>query len=557
MRKTGRTWLFILFLWSYNSSGAQSITELEAGLKTTTNPDSLAKKQSDLGRLYFAQSDFVKAQDYFFQSLRNAEKAGNKRIAGVAYNNISATYFETENMESAIEYAQKAIASCIETGDTVSLANAYNSLANVYYIQESDSLSLLYFQKALNTRLLMKDSVGLFAGYKNLGAILFEMQDTLQGISYMHKSIEFIAKKDSARWLSGYLTLGGAYLNSGNLAKAKIYLDSCGRFVAHSKAFDKLEDYYYSLYQYYKKTGQLDKAIDNFELYGNFRDSIISSSKNKQLAELNVKYEAEKKQQLINRQQFEIKQKNQLLWFVAAGVILLCLSGYFVYKNLQYRAQRKLMEQNQRQQEIAARSLFEGEQNERIRIARDLHDGVGQMLSLVKMNLSAVESRDIATEKTMLLVDKTIDEVRNVSHNLIPEELNFGLFRALDNLADKVNTAGETKMTLHIPGAVKNISFEKQNELSIYRIVQEVVNNMIKHAGANLIELSITHSSQQIIIGIKDNGRGLDADAIERSKGIGWKNINARVHLLEGKINVQSEKLSGTQIEITLPAHGA
>ena len=556
MKQKGRMWLLILFLFTVCNAGAQSIEELQADLKKTTDPNALAKIQSDLGRLYFATSDFVKAQDYFFQSLRNAEKANNKHIASVAYNNISATYCETENTEAAIDYAKKAISSCRETGDTALLANAYNSLANAYYIEESDSLSLHYYREALAQRLLMKDSIGLFAGYKNLGAVLFEMKDTLQGISYLHKSLAFIQEKDSARWLSGYLTLGGAYFFSGNLPRAKLYLDSCGLYVGHSTAFDKLEDYYYTLYKYYQKTGDLKNSLKNFELYGNYRDSIISTAKNKQLAELNVKYEAEKKQTLIDQQKFELKQKNQLLWFVATGLILLCIAGYFIYRNIQYKAQRKLRDQEQRQQEIAARSLFEGEQNERIRIARDLHDGVGQMLSLVKMNLSAIENTDLATQKTMLLVDKTIDEVRNVSHNLIPEELNFGIFRALDNLSDKINATGETQMKLDIPESIKNIQFEKQNELSIYRIVQEVVSNMIRHAGASLVELSMSYAAQNIIIAIKDNGRGIDANAIEQSEGIGWKNIKARVHLLDGRINVQSEKLSGTQIEITLPAHG-
>jgi two-component system, NarL family, sensor kinase len=475
----------------------------------------------------------------------------------VAYNNIAATYTETENFEPAAAYAQKAIDANKAINDTLGLANSYNSLANVYYMEEKDSLSLHYFREALAQRLLLNDSVGLFAGYKNLGAILFEMKDTLQGIAYQHQSLLFIQKTDSARWLSGYLTLAGVYFYSGNLSKAKLYLDSCALYVARSKAFDKLEDYYYTSYKYYQKTGNLQKAIDNFELYGNYRDSIISTSKNEQLAELNVKYEAEKKQKLIDQQTFELTKKNQLLWFVAIGLLLVAIAGYFIYKNLQYRQRTKLQEHAQHQQEIAARSLFEGEQNERIRIARDLHDSVGQMLSLVKMNLSSLDNQDAITQKTSILVDKRIDEVRNVSHNLIPEELNFGIFRALDNLADKVNSSGETQMSIDIPDNIRNIKFEKQNELSIYRIVQEVINNMIRHAEASLINLHIKEDDQHIIISVKDNGRGLDLQSIDRSKGIGWKNINARVHLLDGKINVQSEKLSGTQIEITLPANGA
>lgn len=101
------------------------------------------------------------------------------------------------------------------------------------------------------------------------------------------------------------------------------------------------------------------------------------------------------------------------------------------------------------------------------------------------------------------------------------------------------------------------MKFEKQNELSMYRIVQEVVNNMVKHAGASMIYLSVKQISNSLILSIKDNGHGMDMDAMDQSKGIGWKNINARVHLMDGKIKVQSEKLAGTQIEIILPGNGA
>jgi two-component system NarL family sensor kinase len=556
MKGNYRKCCFFLLLIVFLTSNAQTIEELETALKKTGKAGELAKMQSDIGRLYFAKGAFVKAQDYFFQSLRTAEKAGHKRMIASAYNNIAATYMETENYPVATEYAQKAITANKALNDVIGLADSYNSLATIYYMEEKDSLSLHYSHESLAQRLIAKDSSGLFAGYKNLGAILFEMKDTTSGISYIEQSLRFINKKDSAKWMAGYLTLGQAYFYSGNLRKGKIYLDSSGLYVPYSTSYDRLEDYYYTLYKYNQKTGNLQQALINFEFYSNYRDSVISTRKNEQLSELNIKYEAEKKQKIIEQQKFEIAQKNSWLWVAATGLLLLCVGSWLVYKNIQYRQQKKIEQEKNHQQELAARALFEGEQNERIRIARDLHDGVGQMLSLLKMNLSTMDTGSPVLQKTMALTDKTIEEVRNVSHNLIPEELNFGIYPALINLAEKVNASGDTKMNIDIPEQLQSLQFEKQNELSIYRIVQEVINNMIRHAGASLINLSVSSLTDQIIISVKDNGRGLHLEDIEQSKGIGWKNINARVHMLEGKISVQSEKLSGTQIEIILPANG-
>ena len=198
-------------------------------------------------------------------------------------------------------------------------------------------------------------------------------------------------------------------------------------------------------------------------------------------------------------------------------------------------------------------ALFEGEQTERIRLARDLHDGVGQMLSLIKMNMSTLPEVNSAMQKTIDLVDKTIDEVRNVSHNLIPEELNFGIFPALEDFAEKVNVSGVPRMEIEISSGIKSKSFKKQHELSIYRIVQEIVNNIVKHAGASTIRLSMSQHDQGTLLSIKDNGRGINMDAVHASTGIGWKNINARVHLMSGEIKIHTGKPSGTQIEITLP----
>ncbi len=174
------------------------------------------------------------------------------------------------------------------------------------------------------------------------------------------------------------------------------------------------------------------------------------------------------------------------------------------------------------------------------------------MLSLAKMNLSALPGPDTRLQQTIGLIDNTITEVRNISHNLIPEDLNFGLIPALETLAEKVNSIGNTQITVNIAEPVRQQHFGKEYELSIYRIVQETVNNMIRHSGASQIKLDIMQQEQKILLSISDNGKGMDTDHIENTKGIGWKNIKARVNLLDGEIKVQSEKQAGTRIEITL-----
>jgi len=548
-----KRFISLLVFFAFFIATSQTIPELKQKLENSKNQYKSAKIESDLGRLYFAEGNFVAAQKYFFASLKKAEIIKDDHLIASACNNIAATFMETENYPVAEQYAKRSVAINAKLKDHKGLADSYNSLANVYYMQEKDALSMHYFSESIKQREIVKDSAGLFAGYKNLGANLFEIGKTEEAIKTIEKSLRYISKKsDTAKWIGSYLTLSQANLYSGKLDDAKFYLDLCDQYIKDYKDKSKAEDYYYTLSEYYEKKGNTEEAFKNFKLYSKFRDSIVSKDKNAQLSELNVKYETEKKQNLIHHQQFEIRQKN--IWLIFAGILFLTslVSAFFIYKNYKFRQDRKLQKEIFRQQELEAKALFEGEQNERIRIARDLHDSVGQMLSLVKMNLSSQEQNP-ETENIQDLVDKTISEVRNISHNLIPEELDFGIFPALENLADKVNTSSKTKMDLNIPEEIKTIKFQKQNELSIYRIVQEVVNNMIKHADASFINLSISKLENSLILNIQDNGKGLDDESISNSSGIGWKNINARVHMMDGKIKIESEKLAGTQIQITLP----
>jgi signal transduction histidine kinase len=180
------------------------------------------------------------------------------------------------------------------------------------------------------------------------------------------------------------------------------------------------------------------------------------------------------------------------------------------------------------------------------------------MLSVVKMQVSTLHASAKADEKelteaSLQLVDKTITEVRSISHNLIPEELNFGLTAAIEELCRSINQSGNTVVNFNYDKAVEALQLNKQTELSVYRIVQEVLSNMAKHAAATQIDVNIHAEENKILLQLKDNGKGFDTATIQQSKGIGWKNIMARVNLLNGNMQLQSEKITGTQIEITIP----
>ncbi|PZU79819.1 MAG: hypothetical protein DI529_17175 [Chryseobacterium sp.] len=530
--------------------------------KEQGNKAGIAKLNNNLANIYQSTFRYKKAMQMYLEALQYFENIGDSKNKYITKANIGALFTNFKNYDQAEKYIKESISyfeKQEQTTETNSrLCEYYLNIGKNYQGKKDYEKAQTFFDKSLKICQQVGNNQGIaFSARNKANLILMKKQKAdslaLANIKTSEQYRKILHSKIDIE--SNELELAQNYIVSNDLVKAKKILLKIKPVFEKEKSQDNLLSVYNLLTEIYHKTNQSDSADFYFKRYIKTNDNLINTSIREESTELEQKYETEKKQNLINQQQFEIKQKN--IWLIFGGILFLTtlISAFFIYKNYKNKQDKKLQKEIFRQKEMETKALFEGEQNERIRIARDLHDSVGQMLSLVKMNLSSQEQTS-ENDNVQSLVDKTISEVRNISHNLIPEELNFGIFPALENLTDKVNSSSKTKMELQIPDEIKAIKFQKQNELSIYRIVQEVVNNMIKHSDASSVNLSIKKLENSLVISIKDNGKGLDDDSISNSSGIGWKNINARVHMMDGKIKIESEKLAGTQIEITLPQNG-
>ena len=203
--------------------------------------------------------------------------------------------------------------------------------------------------------------------------------------------------------------------------------------------------------------------------------------------------------------------------------------------------------------------MIVAEENERKRIAADLHDGVGQMMSAAKMNLSAFEN-DIpftndgqkqSFEKIISLVDESCKEIRAVSHQMMPNALlKSGLASAIKEFIDKIDTR-VLKVNLHSEGL--NERLDGNVETVLYRVIQECVNNVIKHSGANSLDISLIKDADGIAATIEDNGKGFNAKDKEKFEGIGLKNILSRIGFLKGTVDFDSSPGKGTLVAIHVP----
>ena len=206
----------------------------------------------------------------------------------------------------------------------------------------------------------------------------------------------------------------------------------------------------------------------------------------------------------------------------------------------------------------ATQNMIQGEEQERTRLARDLHDGLGGMLTGVKFQLNSIKGNVILSEenagtftKSISQIDNAIVEMRRVAHNMMPEALlKFGLDETLKSYCDSVSQSSELAVSYQSFGM--EVRLEQTNEIVLYRIVQELLNNTIKHAKATKSNIQLTRNENLISLTVEDNGKGFDVNDVKKN-GIGLSNINHRVEYLSGKIDVQSDnKGTSTHIEFEI-----
>ena len=282
-----------------------------------------------------------------------------------------------------------------------------------------------------------------------------------------------------------------------------------------------------------------------------------------------MKYETEKKEIQIERlkadkelQQLSIRQKNTLNYILIGSAFTLLIISLLTFRN--YKQKQKIQEQRiseleKEKQLTATEAVLKGEEQERTRLAKDLHDGLGGMLSGIKYSLNTMKGNLIMTpdnsqafERSMDMLDSSIKEMRRVAHNMMPEALvKFGLDTALKDLCNDVNQSGALQVN-YLSIGMENAAIEQTTAITIYRIVQELINNTMKHAAAKTAIVQVAKSDSHLSVTVEDDGKGFDKTVLNQAKGIGWSNIQNRVEFLKGTLDVQSEKEKGTSVHIEL-----
>jgi signal transduction histidine kinase len=253
------------------------------------------------------------------------------------------------------------------------------------------------------------------------------------------------------------------------------------------------------------------------------------------------------------------------------GAVALLVISLLIYRTLKQKQkiqQQRINELETERQLTATEAVLKGEEQERTRLAKDLHDGLGGMLSGIKYSFNTMKGNLIMTpdnaqafERSMDMLDSSIKEMRRVAHNMMPEALvKFGVDTALKDFCTDINNSGALQVSYQSIG-IDGATIDQTTSITIYRIVQELLNNTIKHAAAKNAVVQLTKTNNQLTVTVEDDGKGFDTALLNQSKarpddqagrGIGWSNIQNRVEFLKAHLDVQSEKEKGTSVHIEI-----
>jgi signal transduction histidine kinase len=502
----------------------------------------LISAKHNRGDLYQLTGDYAKALEIYYGIVPLCEKIGDNRGLLSVFHNISNIHTQNGNFELSEKYLNKAIALASKLNDKLFVGTSYYSLCHINLAQGKAKEALQYakiardaFHEVKNDNYEAEALIAMAVSYSEM--IPSEYQKTEK---YLLQAWEIVKMQSTVRTkISVKSKLADVYLHSKELDKAEkcaleaYQLDSLDESNASNMAL-VLAGIYYA-------KGNPDKGFDFMMKFKSIEGGKADKNYQDAMSEMEVKYETEKKEQQIVSMKAEHKL---LMWLsIAGGTILLLIVVAMIFRQVWLKKRTQL---------IATQAVLDGETQERARLARDLHDGLGGMLSAVKINLYQMKQENFIIDKTdvgifekaLAMLDESVGELRRVAHHLMPESLVRSGLRI--SLEDFCRALPHTYFEYF--GDDRRL--EKRLELMFYRCAYELINNAIKHSQAKSINVQLQIAEHSVSLTVSDNGIGFDGEKIV--KGSGLDNIRQRVLSYNGKFNIYSEPGKGTEATIDI-----
>lgn len=518
-----------------------------------------------LGNLYKNKTLYDEAVSCYHEALLNSEKLRYSNGIGAALNNLGKVYLLMEEDSIARNYFLRSIPYNIKSGNIANESIAYTNLGIVEMKEEHYDSAMIYFEKSLKLKQQLDDKIGEINLYINQGTVYFQQDEYRKALETFNLALDTL--KNVTHPVGFITALSSKAQTLSRLGQSNValqLLDSSFNMAVEFGFIDLQKDILNKYYEYYMDRKDYKNAVKYQTEFYLTKDSIWNDKKKKNIEELRMKYEREKDQARIlaltndNLEKDLIlrKRTNQrnIYLFSTAGIVLIAIFIFIFYrvksKNDNYLAMQRIRQLEKDKKLISVQFLLEGQEEERKRIAKELHDGIGVLLSTAKMQFTSIDgvspkSKPKINNATKLL-EMAASEVRKITHNMMPGLLTrYGFFEAIDELIEQINESEAVKAEMIVEGPDKR--FSERKEFMLYRIVQEMINNSLKHAEANHIKLFIRVKESEVHIEFEDDGKGFNVYEKMNNNSLGLTSIKSRSDYLGGLLKLDSSPGKGTK----------
>lgn len=443
-------------------------------------------------------------------------KPAFERFVPYLCNNMSAAYGALSKLDSAAFIVSKGISIAEKYGELGILANSYFILGNIYSQTGQYDLAIRHFQKARPLR-------------EQTGDIFYQVADLYVISDLYHK-------------LGNYKMGVEAGIEGLEIAKK-------------NNIVLKFEGVYQSLAKNYEGLADYRNAAHYYQLLAAAKDSIYQNATAEAIVEMQARYEAEKKEMRLAEQNLKLEQNRLLIIFLITVLVLIVVIALFWQRQIGLKQKQELAMKEKKLQTQLTEAVINLQEAERARFAKDLHDGMGQLLSSIRLYIGKTNHE--WTNTVLGLLDQAHREIREIAFALLPNTLTReGLVQALVELAHRIDSSKIVTADVDATGLDERLP--DKIELSLYRICQEWMNNILKYGNASRINIHLINHTGHLSMVIEDNGDGFDPMRLEETSGNGWKNIQSRVSQHNGIVFLDSTpaiKGNSLVVEIPMTAH--
>lgn len=510
-----------------------------------------------------------RALDAYFRAAEAATKGGNNTGMGNTYSAIAAVYRVSDNHQNAMHYYHKAIAILKQAGQSVNLASTTMNAGEALRIKGDYDSALWYFTESGRLFEILNSQTGKAYNLGNTGMVYAALGNSTLAERKLNEAITILEGLGDHYPICSYLiSMAGIYQNKKDLPTALGYAQRSLKLAQQYSLKEQVSDACLTLSGLHEEMGNASLSLQFFRDHIAYRDSVSNVKTIQKIADQRTQFEVSLREKEINLLE-QSKKINQIYFLIAlillilAVMILLYFRQRLINTRLIAGRQQKLHEEKignllREHEAQAMQSLFVGREMERKQIAQDLHNHLGSLLATIKVNLSCEKEENMRNYRTITaLVDQACSDIRSMSHSLnMGISDDFGLIPAIRDLVQHIKRSGNLEVEFH--NALTECQLDSASEIIVYRIVQELISNILKHAQASKISVSLTCYTDEHMVNImvQDDGKGFSLKEVEEGSkhdGMGLANIKKIVKQQRGDIHIDSNSQSGTTVSIDLP----